>query len=36
VQVNRAAGSSGPARSFSDYAVTVGQAPSGVQIIEKL
>lgn len=36
VQVERAAGSTGPARSFADYAVTVGQAPSGVQIIEKL
>lgn len=36
VQVKRAEGSSGPARSIADYAVTVGQAPSGVQIIEKL
>jgi CRISPR-associated protein Csd2 len=36
VQVRRAAGSAGPARSFVDYTVTVGQAPVGVQIIEHL
>ena len=36
VQVRRAAGSAGPARSFADYTVTVGQAPAGVQIIENL
>jgi CRISPR-associated protein Csd2 len=36
VQVKRAENSSGPARSFADYTVTVGQAPAGVEIIEKL
>jgi CRISPR-associated protein Csd2 len=36
VQVKRADGSSGPARSFADYTVTVEQAPAGVEIIEKL
>ena len=36
VRVERAEGSAGPARSFADYSVTVGQAPSGVGIIEKL
>ena len=36
VQVKRAGGSSGPARSFSDYAVTIGNAPAGVEIIELL
>ncbi len=36
VQVKRAEGTTGPARSFADYAVTIGQAPAGVQIIEKL
>jgi CRISPR-associated protein Csd2 len=36
VQVTRTDGSTGPARSFADYTVTVGQAPSGVEIIEKL
>lgn len=36
VQVKRAEGAAGPARSFADYTVTVGQAPAGVQIIEKL
>ena len=36
VQVKRADGSSGPARSFSDYAVSVGQTPAGVEIIEML
>ncbi|MDD2218913.1 MAG: type I-C CRISPR-associated protein Cas7/Csd2 [Desulfoplanes sp.] len=36
VQVKRADGSAGPARSFADYTVTVSQAPSGVEIIEKL
>jgi len=25
-----------PARSFKDYTVTVGQAPAGVEVIEKL
>lgn len=36
VQVQRAEGSSGPARSFADYSVTVAPAPSGVEILEKL
>ena len=36
VQVKRAEGANGPARSFADYTVAVGQAPAGVQIIEKL
>lgn len=36
VQVRRAEGSAGPARSFADYAVAVDQAPSGVEVIEKL
>ncbi len=36
VQVKRADGSSGPARSFADYTVTVASAPTGVEIIEKL
>lgn len=36
VQIRRAEGSAGPARSFADYTVTVGQAPAGVEVIEKL
>lgn len=36
VQIKRAEGSAGPARSFADYSVTLGQAPGGVEIIEKL
>jgi CRISPR-associated protein Csd2 len=36
VQVQRAEGSSGPARSFADYTVRIGQTPAGVEIIEKL
>lgn len=36
VRINRAEGASGPARSFADYAVTVGQAPNGVEVIEIL
>lgn len=36
IDIKRAAGSDGPARSFKDYTVTVGQAPNGVEIIEKL
>ena len=36
IDIKRAAGSEGPARSFKDYTVTVGQAPAGVEIIEKL
>jgi len=36
ITIKRAQGSEGPARSFKDYTVTVDQAPSGVEIIEKL
>ena len=36
VEIKRKAGSEGPARSFKDYTVTVGTAPDGVEIIEKL
>jgi CRISPR-associated protein Csd2 len=36
IDIQRRAGSEGPARSFKDYTVTVGQAPAGVEIIEKL
>lgn len=36
ISVERNKGSEGPARSFKDYTVTVGEAPSGVEIIEKL
>jgi CRISPR-associated protein Csd2 len=36
IDIKRAEGSEGPARSFKDYAVTVGEAPTGVEIIEKL
>lgn len=36
VQVNRAEGSTGPARSFADYTVTVGPAPAGVELINIL
>lgn len=36
IDIKRTEGSEGPARSFKDYAVTVGQAPAGVEIIEKL
>ena len=36
VQINRTEGSTGPARSFSDYTVTLGPTPSGVEIINKL
>lgn len=36
IDVKRAEGSEGPARSFKDYAVAVGDAPVGVEIIEKL
>lgn len=36
ITIKRAQGSEGPARSFKDYTVTVGQAPAGVEIIEKL
>lgn len=36
IDVKRKEGSEGPARSFKDYTVTVGGAPDGVEIIEKL
>ena len=36
VSVERKKDAEGPARSFKDYVVTVGEAPSGVEIIEKL
>jgi CRISPR-associated protein Csd2 len=36
VNVSRADSSSGPARSFTDYTITIGQAPAGVEIIEML
>lgn len=36
IDVKRKEGSEGPARSFKDYTVTVGTAPEGVEIIEKL
>jgi CRISPR-associated protein Csd2 len=36
IDIQRTDGSEGPARSFRDYTVTVGAAPEGVQIIEKL
>lgn len=36
IDVKRKEGSEGPARSFKDYTVTVGTAPEGVKIIEKL
>ena len=36
VKVSRAESSSGPARSFADFAVTVGQAPEGVEAKEML
>lgn len=36
VQVRRKDGSEGPARLFSDYEVTVGNTPDGVELIEKL
>lgn len=36
IDIKRADGSEGPARSFKDYQVTVGVAPAGVEIIEKL
>jgi CRISPR-associated protein Csd2 len=36
IDIQRTEGSEGPARSFRDYTVTVGAAPEGVQIIEKL
>jgi len=36
IDIQRNERSEGPARSFKDYDVTVGQAPTGVEIIEKL
>ena len=36
IDIRRNQGSEGPARSFKDYTVTVGTAPDGVEIIEKL
>jgi CRISPR-associated protein Csd2 len=36
IDIQRNEGSEGPARSFRDYTVTVGSAPEGVEIIEKL
>jgi CRISPR-associated protein Csd2 len=36
IDIQRKEGSEGPARSFKDYCVTVGAAPQGVEIIEKL
>ncbi len=36
VQVKRREGSEGPARSFSDYEVTVGVTPEGVELLEIL
>jgi len=36
VQVKRREGSDGPARSFSDYEVTVNPTPEGLEVIERL
>jgi CRISPR-associated protein Csd2 len=36
VNISRAEGSQGPARSFNDYSVSVGNAPAGVEVIDKL
>jgi CRISPR-associated protein Csd2 len=36
INIQRKEGSEGPARSFKDFTVTVGTAPEGVEIIEKL
>jgi len=36
IDIKRKSGAEGPARSFKDYEVTVGTAPAGVEIIEKL
>lgn len=36
IDIKRAEGSEGPARSFKDYSVTIGDAPAGVEIIKKL
>ncbi|MDX9787101.1 MAG: type I-C CRISPR-associated protein Cas7/Csd2 [Desulfobacterales bacterium] len=36
IDIQRKEGAEGPARSFKDYKVTIGSAPDGVEIIEKL
>ena len=36
INIKRAEGSTGPARSFKDYVVKVGAAPEGVKLLEKL
>lgn len=36
IDIKRKEGSEGPARSFKDYIVSIGTAPDGVEIIEKL
>ncbi len=36
IEIKRNEGSTGPARSFKDYVVTVGEVPEGVEIINKL
>lgn len=36
IDISRAEGSNGPARSFRDYSVSVGQVPKGVTLEEKL
>lgn len=36
IDIQRKADSEGPARSFKDYTVTVGNPPAGVEIIEML
>lgn len=36
VEVTRANGNDGPPRSFSDYDVTIGEMPAGVEMIEKI
>jgi len=36
IEIQRNNRTEGPARSFKDYTVTVGQAPAGVEVIEKL
>lgn len=36
IDIQRAEDSTGPARSFRDYAVHVGTAPEGVTLLEKL
>ena len=36
ISIERAEGSNGPARSFKDYSVSIGQAPKGVTVDEKL